>query len=380
MFTKERPSSLTKGLVPRKSKIINRCAASVAPRFARRPYQPRSLPAGPLLCLILTLCAIFFASSAAAQGRVEVEWREGRLSVTAKDSPLSQILQQVARLTGTEFKGLDKALSKVSVSFAGAQLAEGLQNLLTPLNYVIIGDVSGPETAQQARVMIFGQQPIPHRNVIGVSSQTKPPIEPTPELTPQESVITEELEAPEQESAETEAQADPEKKLAALYASLQHGDKEALREAMQDSNPTIQASAFEALAAQDREEAIDALLAAVKSDQSATRLQALQLLNQVAQAEERTVLSTLRDALKDGDPTERAYAVQALAGRGGTEAMGYLGEAARDPDPSVRGMVISSVADKDEGFPLLEEALSDPDESVSSTAALLLKQTGRKER
>jgi len=142
----------------------------------------------------------------------------------------------------------------------------------------------------------------------------------------------------------------------------------------------VQPFAFQALAARDKTAQTEALLDAARSDQPSTRLRALQLLDQSGYPDNETALSVLADALtaglKDGDPMIRGYAIQALATRGGDEAMGYLHQALSNPNPSVRATVLSSVAGKDEMRPLVDEALSDPDQSVSRLAAFLLQQTG----
>ena len=50
-------------------------------------------------------------------------------------------------------------------------------------------------------------------------------------------------------------------------------------------------------------------------------------------------------------------------------------QAFADPDPAVRLMVIESLAQSGEGTDLLHEALTDPDESVNTAAAQMLKET-----
>ena len=98
------------------------------------------------------------------------------------------------------------------------------------------------------------------------------------------------------------------------------------------------------LAAGDRQGAIVFLMEMTKSDDPARRLQALSLLHESGQADEATILSALRAALPD--ETTKSYAVQALAERGGPEAIAALRETFRDPDPYVRTLVIESMADQ----------------------------------
>ena len=54
--------------------------------------------------------------------------------------------------------------------------------------------------------------------------------------------------------------------------------------------------------------------------------------------------------------------------------MEALRQALHDPAPTVRKLVIANVVQYDQGLPLLQEALSDVDETVRSLAALKLEQ------
>jgi hypothetical protein len=65
----------------------------------------------------------------------------------------------------------------------------------------------------------------------------------------------------------------------------------------------------------------------------------------------------------------RAYGVQVLAMRGGPELMGHLWRAMHDPSAEVRIMAVENAKTKDQGIALLQEALSDVDETIRSVAA-----------
>ncbi len=326
------------------------------------------------LSLFTALGVLFFTFSSFAQTPIKVEWRDGLVSVAAEKAPLSAILQEVARQTGIEIQGIEELQDGVSAHLSRVELTEGLQSLLADCDYALEGGSSGV-ASQPVRLVIFGQRATSHRDVTTVSAATKPRTVLTLEAVPQETTTVKETDELEPDDPEAKAEPDPVRRMGKLNSAVRRGDQDAVREAVLDSDPTVQASAFEALAAQDKDGAIQALLAAEKSDQASTRLEALQLLDQSSQADERTIFSVLHDALKDEDLRVRSFAIQALASHGGTEAMDDLRQALSDPDPSFRLMVISSVAQKDEGLPLLHAALSDPDESVSSLATLLLQQS-----
>ncbi len=326
----------------------------------------RSLSLIPLLLAVLF--TFFLSPSAAfAQAPVKVDWREGRLSVAADKASLSQVLLEVARHTDMEIRGADELQEQVSVHFSSVSLFEALKNLLAGVNYAITEDASGPGGARRAHLVIFGlRQGVAAQPTTATLVGREPERRPTAEVTPRGG-----LETP---AVRTEQ----EKRAAALRAALEAKDRDALRDAVLDPDSTIQAAAYRALAKLDPQAAVSALVAAAKPDRPdpLARLQALQLLARNKSADGETVLAGLRDALGDKDKATKEFAIQALVKHGGPQAMGYLQQALRDQDPSIRQMVIQSVAHKEGGFVLLEEALTDPDESVRSSASMLLKQLG----
>lgn len=88
-----------------------------------------------LLSFLFTLLLI---SSVLAQEALIVEFKEGRLSVIAEKSPLSQILQEISVKAGVEIQGLEGAQEKISLRFFDLPLREGFQRLLANKNYILI--------------------------------------------------------------------------------------------------------------------------------------------------------------------------------------------------------------------------------------------------
>ncbi|MGQ0593167.1 MAG: HEAT repeat domain-containing protein [Gammaproteobacteria bacterium] len=127
------------------------------------------------------------------------------------------------------------------------------------------------------------------------------------------------------------------------------------------------------------EEAIDDLLGMARDEDPEMRLQALATLSQGAEgseADKAIVKSAIDAALTDRDARVRGQAIQVLASRGGAEAMWHLRQALRDPDPGVRVLAIENADSAEQGKALVEEALSDQDESVRAAARARLEPDG----
>ena len=97
-------------------------------------------------------------------------------------------------------------------------------------------------------------------------------------------------------------------------------------------------------------ESIDDFIAMSRDEDPQMRRQAIvTLANSGKGGEDGAVVTALDSALTDEDASVRGYAVQALAKRGGSKAMGHLWQALRDPDADVRIMAVESVEPKDRG-------------------------------
>jgi hypothetical protein len=94
-----------------------------------------------------------FSSSAFAQTQAKVEWNAGRLSVSAEMAPLSEILAEVARRRGIEVQGPENLQEKAFVRFSNALLLEGLENLLSGLNYTIMNKSLCPSCASHVETV-----------------------------------------------------------------------------------------------------------------------------------------------------------------------------------------------------------------------------------
>lgn len=298
---------------------------------------------------------------ARAESSLAIEYKQDRVSVVAEAIPLAQVLREVAQRAGIEILGSEKLQESISVSFSGLSIHEALQKLLVSVNHLVIGDKPPQGGTKPMRVLIVGR-----RSEASLQSAQ-------PEAIRNEEELEEELgEVVNPEKAQKEY----EKRLKAVEASAQAGDEQALRQALLDSEPLVQARALELLAAHDREKIAAHLIDLTKTSQPQTRIQALHLLSESELADEETIVSSLGDALVATDENVKAYAIEALAKRGGSEAMTYLQQAFRDPDPKIRRMVVENAAPQDAQGVLLQEARWDPDETVRSFARFWLEQLG----
>ncbi len=300
-------------------------------------------------------------SRAWADTPFKVTWDNGRLSVTADNAEVSQVLREVAKQTGIRIRGSQDVALRVSLHLSDVSLENGLRTVLDGVDYAVLGDISSPEKARSAQVVIFGWLAAskPSRDASATSGAPKPK---SRNASAQAKPNTEDEEAAKQDKA-----------LAAVEAAAAKGDLDALSKAVQSADPAVQAQAFEELSKLNPQAGLDALGDALKSDQPALRLQALQLLDQSDQADNDSVVSAMSQALNGDDPSIKDYAIQALARRGGSQEMDLLRQALNDPDPAVRLMVLESVGQQAEALPLLQQAVNDSDPSVSAAANQLLK-------
>jgi HEAT repeat protein len=165
------------------------------------------------------------------------------------------------------------------------------------------------------------------------------------------------------------AGADASRSAAELKSSASGSDAAARKLADQDDSSSVETADSQA-----EPEDIDTLLETTKAEDPTLRMQALSALAASDNADEAIVRSALDAALADADAGVRGQAVQALASRGGSEAIALLRQALGDADPSVRLMAVDSVVPQEQGIALLQEALSDVNETVRYRAASKLKE------
>jgi len=344
-------------MVPRLSashmRHVRRLAASA------RDDVPRAITG--LAGAVLTL-ALLGASAGGAESAIKVDWNKGRLSVSAENAELSQVLREVAHQTGIRIRGSQDVQQRVSMHLSDVSLEKGLKALLDGVDYAVLGDISSPEKARLAQVVVFAWRTPPDSNRATGANAASNSIQKARATL-----------ARGRAGSVAEETSQQEKALAAVEAAAAKGDLDALSKAVQSSDPMVQAQAFDEMSKLNPQAALDSLTNDLKSDEPTVRLQALQLLDQSEQADNDAVVSAMGQALNADDTSIKDYAIQALARRGGSQEMDLLRQAMGDPDPAVRLMVLESVGQQTEALPLLQQAVNDSDPSVSAAANQLLK-------
>jgi hypothetical protein len=325
-----------------------------------------------------------------------LQYIENRLSVSAHGVPLVDVLREISRQTGIEIKSAGAFNARVSVEFSDQPLDAGIRKLLSNLDYIIVGNLSpgnergtvllwvrqeganghlqGSRIIQWGQALLSDQRPGNKQTMKRVFDSGSTPAASLAGDSLSDTQWQGEPDDTQSVDEETAADTNPNQRLSEIRDSFLNGDEDALSKAVKDENPVVQASAFEALNYLDRDGAVSALQSAMESDHSATRLEALQLLESTPSAAEGTVLAALDRALKDEDTAVRLNAVQALADREGNDVVDLLRNALQDSDPSVRIAVLSIAAEKHRS--LLYQALSDQDESVRTAANAMLQSAG----
>jgi hypothetical protein len=313
------------------------------------------------LCCVGSLAAFVPARAGEGQDQVArvphvmVELRGGLLSVTLRNAPWVLVLEEIERRTGIviEMKGVPRGT--LTDEFEDRPLDEALRGLFRDVGLVFLYQTkeTGQGTSAPAlhRVWLFPRADAsaagPAHHPPGGAASVKPRWDPG---------------------------LDREARLQRLDVLAMTEDSEALDAALVDPDRDVQTKALEVLLAREGAQALDRVVALSGSDDSAVQLQALVLLSESGYVDEATVLSAVGAAVGDKDRDVKEYAIQALAGRSGSQAMEYLKQAASDPDPNVRMRVLENVAQYGEGTALLRQALSDGDEGVRTLAGFLLKQ------
>ncbi len=273
----------------------------------------------------------------------------------ALKAPLADVLERVGSATATDIQGVEKLQGQVTVTFSGVSLAEGLQKLLPDYDYALSEGDPAALDAVPAHLIILESMASRNQRAV-VAKVEKGPADDADATDNTDPTVASEEQA---------------RKLEAIQTAATNHDASTLRQYIQDPDAAVQSAALDALTPLDPPTAVEALLAATKSDNPTVLQNALTLLSQMDNVDDETMLTALGDALNNKSVSVRATAVQVLASRG-EAAADYLLRALKDSDPSVRLAVVQTAAQNDWGVPILRQAIKDPDEAVRKQAAVFL--------
>jgi HEAT repeat protein len=311
-----------------------------------------------------------------------IELHGDRLSLQARNVPWEVVLQELERHTGISIRVEGPLPGTLTQGFKSLTLEQGLRRIFRNANLVLFytkGTGEGTAAEKLARVWLLPRESST-REEVQVRYRPAGPAAATRRANPDaEEKVVEAIPPDDEAKSEGESaveEQDPTERLEALDAFAREGNTEALQKALLDPDQTIRVRAFELLAERNSQGATAFVVQMTKSDEPKTRLQGLSLLDESGKADERIVLSAHSAALADEDLSVKSYAIEALASRGGPDALAYLRQAFGNPDPSIRMIVIESIVPEGEGLSLLQEALSDEDGTIRSLAAFRLKQVG----
>ena len=318
----------------------------------------RRLGLRSLLAVLLLL-----SSPALARAAFIVGWTHERLSVTAEAAPLADLLYEVARRTGISIHGAETFGEKVTVSFSGLTLREGLRRLLIPVaNYVIVEEPFGEAEYQPTLVRFVGPY------LAGTVSVPSPGVGDDPAIVKTETPD----EVPGGRLDKFLADPDPAVRRWAVERLADVGDEwgfSRLMTALQDENAAVREGAITALAPYGPQ-AIKPVTRLLQGETySAVRVAALQLLGNFGLPQ---LAGLFHGMLGDSDPQVRRAAVEGLIQADGLLASEALRTAALDQDAGVRAAALDGLGIYGRDPKLaIEDALVHGDKTTQAVAAEL---------
>lgn len=283
-----------------------------------------------------SVTAVLLSSSlASAQPPLTVQWVDARLSVTAHDVALAEVLREIAHQTGVEVVGLDRIQESRSIEFADKRLADGLKLLLEDLDYVMaIRDPLALMTTPPAmRVWVYLKSP-----PVDVLAQPGDPdastrVEPTlagadgtwPEaVTPAPASTDQEIPA---------ADIDPELRSLEDSRFFDQASESSILQATNAESPAVRARALKVLGARDSSVSADAFgIAMVDSDPAVSSVASALMADSNAP----NVLENLGSVLRHSDPVVRFTALELLTRRADPESLPYLSPVLNDENEVIR--------------------------------------------
>jgi hypothetical protein len=298
--------------------------------------------------LVIATFVLGTESARAAEGvSFTVAWEEPYLSVQAKNTPLHEVLGEIARQTRINARGIESLWEPVTIDLEKTSLYDGLRKILDRKNYVIVSTHRSQGQPPPLILLLLGQPssvPLPSAN--------------TPEAG----------QGPEGEKALSAAE-----RLSRLQALVKEHPpnlRENLIAAIKDAEPLIRELAYQQLDMLGDSETLDILHRDTQSaDVDIRRTAITSFVDLYKSSHPSDVLETLAEAASDDNIDVRVTAFERLLQmeNGLTAIEGKLA----DPNPEVRIAAIEAMATQGEEAArrAARSLLQDDDEQVRYRAS-----------
>lgn len=312
--------------------------------FAAMPQ--RILPA-----LFLT---IVLAARTGAETLPVIQWQDQRLSITAKNVLLADILRTVAQQTGVEVQGLERVQDIVSLQLSQVPLHTAIQHLLASLDHLLLVRTTPNGEVRPFLVLVLGRRKPTTTLLTTRRVETTLPL----------SLLVQRVQ-----------EQDPNQRLVALQQldALPVTQRNALlADALQDPDPSVRQVAYKFLYEQGEKEALAEILRReAQNTDSERRKTAIETVGELFTVE---ATELLLQATTDDHPDIRAVAFAHLSHLDLPEAEQVLRMQLTHPTPEVRLLAIEAMAAR--GTRAAREAalvaMSDSDELVRGKGANVL--------
>ena len=304
-----------------------------------------------LICILLALTFFLSFPAWAESTTITVKWQQQLLSIDADNIPLNHILAEVSHQTGLEFKNGESLEEPTTLHLTNLNLREGLQKLLSHLNYFIIENSTPQKETTRITVVILGQLETQSDSIEstkaresfskGSPDEISETSDPNTRLTTLQQVVT-----------------DP---------NSNKNIQDDFYKAANDPDPSIRELAYQQLQAQGDSNLENILLDAAKSPDNDIRRTAIPF---IAHSSTPYALELMRNATEDSHIDVRYTSFQELSSAGGEAGLNIIRERLTHPNPEIRIMALETMVAKGPTF-ALEAArlmLNDDDETIRSKA------------
>lgn len=304
--------------------------------------------------ILLTLTFFLPLPAEAKNTAIAIKWQQQSLSIDADNIPLNHILAEISHQTGLEFKNSESLKEPITLHLTSISLREGLQKLLSHLDYFIIETSTSQKETTKIVVVILGQWQTPSNSPNTIN---------TKESFSEGSTDT------------TNEIPDPNTRLTTIQQLVADSNnkniQDALYKAANDPEPSIREIAYQQLQAQGDSNLENILLDAAKSPDNDVRRTAISF---IAKSSASYALEVMRNATEDSHIDVRYVSFQELSSTTGEAGLNIIRERLTHPNPEIRIMALETMVAKGTTF-ALEAArlmLNDDNEIIHNKAEAVI--------